>query len=305
MNILSRKLGSPLRPLTLEDQGMIESILACQDSLLAPYTFPFHYAWQDLFDFMYTTIDDHFCLFSMYDRYIYMPLPPIPVEDRKSYMDLIMYLFEFMDEINNNDSASRMENLNKPLHIKGLSSAQLDREYIYLRKDLAGLKGNKYKSKRALYNFFIKNYDFQYEDLSPSHVDECLDLFKRWEKQKLTSNKDEYFRHLTKDTYVMHRRILQDLKKLNMTGRVVRIDGCVEGYIAGYLRGQTLYIFSEICNPGIKGLSVFIFRKYCEGMDNAIYVNSLGDSQIGGLQYAKMLYKPLYVQPLYGLYKKR
>jgi len=298
------RLVSPfLRPISLEDQEMVDTILSREGNILSPYTFPFHYVWRDIFEFSYSLIDGHFCMFAKYGKYIHMPLPPLPVENNNSYRRLLVDLFDFMDKINNNTPASRIENLYIPLLIEGMGLSYLDREYIYLRKDIIELRGNRFKSKRSLYNFFIKNYHFQYEDITPGHMDECLDLFERWKHQKLSTNRDKYFQSLIEDTFIMHRRALKDLEKLNLSGKVIRINGYVEGYIVGYIRGQTLYILLEICNPSIKGLSTFIFRKYCEEMNGAIYVNSLGDSGIEGLKKAKLFYKPISTPFLYGLYR--
>ena len=54
-------------------------------------------------------------------------------------------------------------------------------DYLYLRTDLAALKGKKYQSKRNHINKFKKQYpDYEYRLLTPELVPECLKMEEEW-----------------------------------------------------------------------------------------------------------------------------
>lgn len=54
-------------------------------------------------------------------------------------------------------------------------------DYIYLRTDLATLKGKRYQPKRNHINKFLRTYpDYQYLPLDATLVPECLELADRW-----------------------------------------------------------------------------------------------------------------------------
>lgn len=297
-----------LSPLDITDREFIDSVLANEKTLLSSYSFVSHYVWKDFFAFYHTIIDDFFCLFARYGSRLYMPLPPIPTGGIRLNGRIIPTVFEIMNSFNVNKEVSRIENIDECYTdfflSQGLTLTPIEVEYIYRREDIAALKGNRYKSIRALYNHFVKNYGFEYEDLRQSHVHACLSLFTRWKKIKSNRNKDSYYQALMEDAHIMHKCVLENSLVLNIKGKVVKINGQIEGYIAGFLKDNILYILLEITNPEIKGLSQFIFREFCAEIMDATYVNVLGDSNIEGLRKAKLLYRPCRIVPSYGAYRE-
>ena len=54
-------------------------------------------------------------------------------------------------------------------------------DYIYLRTDLATLKGKKFQAKRNHINKFRNTYgNYEYTPITPNRIQECLDLEAEW-----------------------------------------------------------------------------------------------------------------------------
>ena len=53
-------------------------------------------------------------------------------------------------------------------------------DYVYLRENLATLKGRKFHSKKNHVNSFCKKHNYHYEELSESNLTECLAFSHSW-----------------------------------------------------------------------------------------------------------------------------
>ena len=67
-------------------------------------------------------------------------------------------------------------------------------DYIYLREDLATLKGKKFQAKRNHVNKFKKQYAYEYVPLTPELIPECLELEAKWYKANRTDADQEELR---------------------------------------------------------------------------------------------------------------
>jgi len=326
-------------PLEVKDRFLFDRLLHPIETMLSAYSFVTHYVWSDLYRFYKGFIDDYLCLFAQYDEYIYMPLPPVPCRglspevpenrilippvysgichqpespkrrggryDRysESFQGIVTTVFSIMDRINKNKAASRIENIDE-VHAEAFISMGYEirpgeGEYVYLRKDLVELKGNAYKSKRALCNYFERHYPYRYEPFQPGDIDECLRLFGEWRRKREEKINDTFYRALMEDSFSAHEQAMRYHRELRLEGRVVRIEGRIEGYIFGFARGDILYILMEVTNLDIKGLAQFIFREFCKEIDSYTYVNVLGDGGLENLRAVKGSYRPYRIVPAY------
>ena len=271
--------------------------------MLSAYAFVSHYIWRDIFHFYWGVIDGCLCLFARYDNYIYMPVPPVLAKSPPHPIPLPT-VFTIMDTINKNKSVSRIENIDEQevdcLTSLGYEIMPGESEYVYLREDLANLKGNPYKPKRAMCNYFVKHYRYSYEPFGVHHSARCISLYNEWKNKKEKKSNTLFYQALLEDALSAHKQAINHYKSLQLTGRVVRINGQVEGYIFGFTRGKDIfYILMEVTNTDIKGLSQFIFREFCREMDGHIYINTLGDSGLENLRHVKLSYRPFRVVPTY------
>lgn len=296
-----------LKPLKITDRPIIDSILKSQETMLSAYTFATHYIWHNIFKFYWGIMDNYLCIFAKYNGYIYMPIPPVPCnvspESAISFQKILTTVFYIMDRINKNKTVSRIENIDenqiKDFISLGYAIRPGEPEYLYLCEDLTNLRGDRYKSKRAVCNYFIKHYFYSYESFQPSLSGNCIKLYSAWKMKRARKINDPFYHALLEHSFSAHRQALRHYKSLQLTGRVVRIDDRVEGYIFGFERGNIFYILMEIANPKIKGLAQFIFREFCREMDGYTYINTLADSGLENLRRVKLSYRPYKITPLY------
>ncbi len=301
-------------PLTIKDKHLIDNILHHQDTMLSAYSFTSHYIWRDHFNFYRGTINGYLCLFAQYGDYVYMPVPPVSLENtdspRRVYHPptILPDLFRIMDKINNNRNVSRIENIDESgieaYVAAGYKIKPGEPEYVYLREDLSRLKGDSYKSKRAMCNYFEKHYRYSYEPFDTRHAAQGIELYNSWSQNRTQKLNDTYYKAMLEDSFVVHREVINNYKALELRGRVVIIDNRVEGYIFGFERGKDIfYILLEVANPGMKGLAQFIFREFCKELKGYTYINALGDSGLENLCKVKRSYRPVRIAPSFIAYR--
>ena len=302
-----------LAPLTIEHKPQIDSILNHQNTMLSAYSFISHYIWRDHFNFHWGIINGYFCLFAQYGDYVYMPVPPVSLENSLSNPpvpppSMLPELFNIMDNINNNKSVSRIENIDESwtdsFVTAGYKMKPGEPEYVYLREDLSNLKGNPYKSKRAICNYFEKHYRYNYEPFEPVHAPQCIELYDSWRQNRTEKVSDSFYNAMLEDSFPAHSEAINNYKTLELTGRVVIIDNRVEGYIFGFERNKDIfYVLLEVTNPGFKGLAQFIFREFCREIEGYTYINALGDSGLENLRSVKLSYRPVKLVPSFIAYR--
>ena len=172
-------------------------------------------------------------------------------------------------------------------------------DYIYLREDLAGLKGNKYKHKRASCNYFSKNYKFQYLPYAQGMSSDCLKLFSKWASARKQKFPDLYYHKLLEDSLSAHRLAIENYKALGLTGRVIKIRNKIAAYTFGFeLKEDMFCVLLEVCELKFKGIAEFIFREFCKELTNYKYINTMDDSGLENLASSKLSYHPIYPQQM-------
>ncbi|MCC6544244.1 MAG: DUF2156 domain-containing protein [Nitrospirae bacterium] len=312
-----------LIPLKIKHKPRIDSILTSQNTMLSAYSFVAHYIWRDHFNFHWGIIDGYFCLFAQYDDYVYMPVPPVSLEKNISNPSALPFskggikevpssaiineVFNIMDKINNNKAVSRIENIDESwidsFVAAGYKIKPGEPEYVYLRKDLATIKGDPYKSKRVMCNYFEKHYRYSYEPIESGHAVQCIELFNLWRQIRAKKVSDSFFNAILEDSFRVHIEAINNYETLELSGRVVIIDNKVEGYIFGFERNKDLlYALLEVTNPCIKGLAQFIFREFCREKDGYRYINTMGDSGLENLRTVKQSYRPVCLAQAFTAY---
>ncbi|MFH1202457.1 MAG: phosphatidylglycerol lysyltransferase domain-containing protein [Candidatus Omnitrophota bacterium] len=283
-----------LNRLSLKDKPWIDKYSSIKAHELSSYKFPSLYIWQKHFKFLYRVINDNLCIFARDKIGAFMYLPPL---GGRVLEKTIFECFKIMDSLNVSPNVSRIENIEKndlPFYkAMGLKIISKDSEYLCKRSELTGLPGKRFKSKRALVNYFLKNYRFSFEDFRPGFKDECLRLYKRWKKERLSKYKDPVYKAMIEDNLYTHTTAMDYFSKLGLEGKVIKIDGKIYGYTLGYALNKEIFcILFEITDLKIKGISQFIFREFCARLDGYDYINIMDDSGLMNLRKTKLSYHP-------------
>ncbi|OGX18464.1 MAG: hypothetical protein A3K83_05590 [Omnitrophica WOR_2 bacterium RBG_13_44_8b] len=290
-----------LNKLTLKDKKLIKRFLDIDRHDLSVYAFENIYIWRSLFDISWAEVDDNLCIFFKDNIGCFMYLAPL---GRNKNKEAVKQAFCVMDRFNQNQDISRIENIEAKdaQFYKGLGYHTKVKSYDYLclRSDLAALRGNQFKHKRASFNFFSRHYQGQYLSFSLKYKQECLALYNHWRKQRQNLSQDSTYGGMQEDSLKALTIMLNNFKGLNLTGRLVVIDKQIKAFTFGFkLNPETFCILYEITDLSIKGLAQFIFRQICGELTDYKYINIMDDSGLDNLKRVKLSYRPVKLIPAY------
>jgi hypothetical protein len=162
-------------------------------------------------------------------------------------------------------------------------------DYIYLRQELAELKGKKFDGKRNRIRKFESTFAHEYHALTRADVPGCFRLLEDWFEEK--RNGDLYMRA----ERVAIIQALASFERLGLKGGVVKVGGRVEAFtMGGRLTADMAVLAIEIANPGLVGLAQWINREFvCREWGATTFINREQDMNIEGLRKAKLSYQPV------------
>jgi hypothetical protein len=168
-------------------------------------------------------------------------------------------------------------------------SAKLEKntsDYLYAAKDLIDLAGRKYHSKRNHLNKFLRQYNWEYQQMNPGVIEECLNLASLWFDVRNPEPCSE------NEAMVI---VLKNFEFLGVTGGVIKVDGVIQGIAVGErLNRNTAVIHIEKANTEFDGAYAAINHEFAArewgGME---FINREEDMGIEGLRKAKHSYYPV------------
>lgn len=272
-----------------------------QDRRLSAASFVNVFIWQPFYQLLWEIIDGHLCVFAEDKLGCFMFLPP---SGRRFSPRAVKECFAIMEERNRGSGISRIENLEEndlgAYRALGMKTAFKDEDYVYPARNLADLKGNRYKSKRAAVNYFQRNYAFKYLPFKSSDRKECLELFKDWQAQRQEYCKDPVYRSMLCDSAAVQKTAMENFRALNLEGRILKAGGRVRAYTFGFeLNKDAFCILFEVADLKIKGAANFIFQQFCREMVKYPYINCMDASGLENLKRVKLSYRPCCRIPAY------
>ena len=175
-------------------------------------------------------------------------------------------------------------------------------DYIYLREDLATLKGKKFQAKRNHVNKFKKQYVYEYVPLTPELIPECLELEAKWYKANRTDADQAELRE------ERHSMIfaLQHFKELDLMGGAIRIDNQLVAFTFGSpINQDTFGVHVEKADTHYDGAYSIINQEFASRIpEQYLYINREEDLGIPGLRQAKLSYNPTILLPKAAVIKK-
>ncbi|MDP2653639.1 MAG: hypothetical protein Q8Q08_06370 [Candidatus Omnitrophota bacterium] len=287
----------------LKQKPLFDRYAAACACPLSAFSFVSVFTWADFFRFEFRAIEDNLCVFASDDIGTFLYLPPLGREFSPKAADAA---FEFMHQANRGRGVSRIDNVpeswRRHFPEDRFRHQSKGHEYIYVREDIALLSGNAYKSQRALCNYFVKHYDFEFRFFAAGDTAACLDLYDRWSADRREKNTDAVYRQMLDDNRRVHERIMRFASALGLTGRVISVDGTVRAYTFGYaLTPEIFCILCEVADLQFKGIAVTIFRALCDDGDirRFRFVNAMDDFAMANVARTKMSFKPAILWPSY------
>ncbi len=295
------------RTLHIQDRLVFERFLGRGKHRLAVYAFPNIYIWKGLFDIFWMTIDGELCIFFKDSISCFMYLPPLGTGRSPGVIEKV---FAVMAEHNRDASLSRIENVAgediERYRGWGYEPALKSCDYLCEQRDMAELRGDRFKSKRSGINYFEKHYRFEYAPFHPGSAKACVALYERWMGERGAMNPDPVYTGMMGDSLNALKVLLRDYCRLHCAGRTITIDGRIRAFTFGFPVGKdTFCILYEIADRAVKGLSQFIFRSFCAEMGAYPYINIMDDSGLDNLRKVKLSYHPAALVPAYIVQRKK
>lgn len=162
-------------------------------------------------------------------------------------------------------------------------------DYIYLSDDLINLSGKKYHAKRNHISKFERTYNWEYENITPDNVNECLDMLEKW--RELDRNRDNT--DLNHETCAL-KIAINNFKELDLCGGMIKVDGEIIAFtMADLINNEVADIHFEKAFPDMPGGYTIINREFAaRRLNNVKYLNREEDLGIEGLRKAKLSYYP-------------
>lgn len=164
-------------------------------------------------------------------------------------------------------------------------------DYIYLRDDLATLKGKKFQSKRNHINKFKKLYpNYEYAAITTDNISECLRLEEEWCKVNDCREFEGTGNERKALTYA-----LNHFNEIGLIGGLIRVDGKIVAFSFGMpINVDTFGTHVEKADTTIEGAYTIINQEFARHIpEQYIYINREEDLGIPGLRKAKQSYNPV------------
>ncbi len=177
-------------------------------------------------------------------------------------------------------------------------------DYVYLAKDLATLKGNRYAGKRNQIHQFVRDYVEQdrvvVEEMKQEHSKECLDFLEKWCEIRDCDADENYSLACEKKAAVI---ALENIERLEVRGILIRIDGAVSAFgIASQVTEDMGVLNFEKAFPDVKGLYQFLDRECARRLfPGCRYINKESDMGLPNLAQMKKAYHPVMKEKCYRL----
>ena len=295
-----------LNKITFKDKALFDKYLAFGEHQLSVYAFANIYIWRKFFDINWIIIKDSLCVFFADNIGTFLYFPPL---SKANSVQVVEEAFKILDKNNKNVAFAHIENVEEKdlsfFQNLGYDCSLKAHDYICNSKDLAALKGNKFKSKRASCNYFTKHYNHKLQKLSLKYRGDCLKLYMLWMKQHKAHEQDHIYQGMLSDSQISLKEAFAKYAAFGFKGAVVKVDNIIKGFTFGFPLGKdTFCILYEITDLTIKGLAQFIFRAFSQELIDYRYINIMDDSGLDNLKQVKLSYHPLRQVPAYIVRRK-
>ena len=287
---MSRPVFPDFKPVGLEDRAVFEDYLGRRPFEVCEMSFANIFIWKDSEHPRWTILNGALCVLvepDFEDPYV---LPPVGGDRTAETVAACL------------DVAPRLSRVPEDFAAQYGAGLKIEEDpgnfdYVYLRQDLAELKGKRYDGKRNRVRKFESTFAHEYHDLTRADVPGCFRLLEDWFEEK--RNGDLYMR--AERTAIL--QALASFERLDLRGGVVKVGGRVEAFtMGGRLTPDMVVIPIEIANPGLVGLAQWINREFVvRAWPDASLVNREQDMNVEGLRKAKLSYQPARLVKKYNL----
>ncbi|MCW7754512.1 phosphatidylglycerol lysyltransferase domain-containing protein [Desulfobotulus sp. H1] len=169
-------------------------------------------------------------------------------------------------------------------------------DYIYLKEDLATLKGRKYAKKRNLISQFQRTYSEDRIEIRPittGDIPECLTFLEEWCRERKCDRDPETDMACEK---IAAANAIEMIDHTDYKGLKLSLDGNLVAFgIANRLTSDMGVLHFEKALGSIKGLYQYFDKECCARLfsPDIHFINKESDMDEPGLAHAKSSYHPV------------
>jgi uncharacterized protein len=307
-NIEPGELMIALKELTLADKPEFDRLLAGLQAEISDLTFTNLFMWQYSYGIhaFYEAALDYWILLAKPSNWPPFFLPA--VGDWSDSLKLTQALKKM-------DDLARTENFDLVLRrvprrlaeaLQRIDSSLIYHEdrntfdYLYRSQDLIELAGRRYHSKRNFLSRFQRQYNWEYQQITPENVRECLELKTEWFNLKRIDQ------DLTSEEQAMA-LVLDNFERLGVGGGLIKVDGIIQAIAVGEkLTENTAVIHIEKANTEFEGIYAAINQLFANNQWRDLeFINREEDMGFEGLRKAKLSYHPVKLIEKYSVSRNR
>ena len=284
------------RKISLEDKPSFDRILGNLQPEISDLTFTNLLMWQCNYGLLVSYLEglDYWILMAKPPHPKWKPffLPPVGDWSDQTVLEEAYRLIketavaeEFEPQLRRipKTLASKLVQINPSLATKLEKNTS---DYLYSAADLIDLAGRKYHSKRNHLNKFLRQYNWEYQAMTPAIAQECLNIESAWfdvrDPEPCTENEAMAI-------------VLRNFQSLGVIGGVIKVDGVIQALTVGErLNRNTAVIHIEKANTEYDGAYAAINHEFAaREWSKMEFINREEDMGIEGLRKAKHSYYPV------------
>ena len=177
-------------------------------------------------------------------------------------------------------------------------------DYVYLTQELIDLKGRAFHGKKNHLNYFKKNFEYEYVEMTSDMADDAMQFIAEFNARK---DVPAHEMELLKMEEIAMDDVFRNIEAVGYNAGAILIDGKIEAIaIGGQLGKKTITEHIEKANINYRGLYQAINNEFCKHVaSKAKYINREEDMGIANLRKAKLSYNPVKLLEKYiGEFKK-
>ena len=170
-----------------------------------------------------------------------------------------------------------------------IKSDRDDFDYIYLREQLADLKGRKFHGKRNHIARFQDGGDWSYEPITGENLEECRRMHREW----IAFREDKWDSGVAEETEALQ-EAFDHYEEFGLVGGLIRRSSDIVAFCMGEpLNDETMVVHFEKAYPDMQGAYPMINQQFVVNeCENFKYINREEDTGDPGLRKAKLSYYP-------------
>lgn len=279
------------KPIGIEDKELITSYFLACGNRDCNLSFVNLFTWQFLTNSCYAVVDDCLIVRFTLDEESVVYTMPVGRGDVKGIVGLLKEQAREEGHVLRFMACSRRWRNGSTGNFPGVLTIVWSDyfDYIYSRKDLAGIEGKNFQPSGHV-NKFKRTYNYRYTPLTADMIPHCLELEEKWCEQHGCDEEQS----LINERKALN-LALRHFDELELTGGALWVDDEIVGFTYGApVNRDTFAVHIEKADSHIDGAYNILNQEFALHIpEQYIYLNREEDLGLVGLRKAKLSYRPV------------